>query len=76
MGRRLSFESHLPSGVEVLRRNLLSFLKTTMDFTEWTNIVEPIWYSATSPAFDISIFEFLTPFLLKGELVIASDEAF
>lgn len=35
----------------------------------------PIWFSLTSPAFDISLLEFLCPILLGGELVLGSDEA-
>ena len=33
------------------------------------------WLSLTSPAFDISLLEFLCPILMGGELVLACDEA-
>jgi hypothetical protein len=57
-------------------------LETILNFPELLRFKEdrqnspiPIWFSLTSPAFDISLLEFLCPILLGGELVLGSDEA-
>ncbi|CAE7793845.1 ppsC [Symbiodinium sp. CCMP2456] len=64
-----------PKGVEVLRRNLCSFLKAFAKLLPAFVSEKTIWYSVTRPSFDISLLEFLGCLLLHGELVLASEGA-